>query len=75
MARIFYSNDSDRSHGCVVLPTAPFKGVCQRCGKRTIVRNYPYNCESRLGTYCPGCFREIDSEISSAGVFSGGDND
>lgn len=75
MARIFYPNDSDRSRGYEVSPTAPFKGVCQHCGERTIVRNYPYNCESRLGTYCPECFRKIDSEISAAGVFSGGEDD
>lgn len=29
MACIFYPNDSDRSRGYVVSPTAPFKGVCQ----------------------------------------------
>lgn len=43
--------------------TAPFKGICDQCKKRTNVRNYPYNENERLGTLCTNCFKEIDKAL------------
>lgn len=49
----------------MIFTTSPFKGVCQQCKHRTIVRNYPYNHFERLGTLCNTCFKEIDTALSS----------
>lgn len=64
MQKVYYPNESDRSHGCLVQPTAPFKGTCRHCGERTIVRNYPYSCNDRLGTFCKECNAAISAHLS-----------
>lgn len=56
-------------HEHCVQMLAPFKGVCRQCGKRTIVRHYPYNASEWLGTFCKDCFEWIDKDISEGGVF------
>ena len=45
-------------------PTAPFKGICNQCNQRKIVRNYAYNCLERLGTYCKDCIKEINDDLA-----------
>ena len=63
--KIFYGNDFNlMKDGYDLNPTAPFKGICQHCKQRTIVRNYAYNVYERLGTLCKECFNEIDKELS-----------
>ena len=61
-------------NGVLMDATAPFKGVCHQCGKRTIVRHYPYNMLEWFGTYCPDCFEDISNGISSGGVFVADDS-
>lgn len=42
---------------------SPFKGVCNCCQQRTIVRPYPYNESEWLGTYCKPCIEKIDEAL------------
>lgn len=54
--------------GIVIGPLAPFKGICNHCGKRKVVRHYPYNVIEPLGVYCKECFKEIDKAVSEGGI-------
>ena len=65
MIHVFWPNDFKKDKGTILTPTAPFKGICNHCRKKAIVRNYAYNSFERLGTLCKDCFEEIDSEISN----------
>ena len=58
------------ANGIVIGELAPFKGICKYCGKRTVVRHYPYNIFEWLGTFCKPCFEEISKEISEGGLDS-----
>lgn len=60
---ITWDNDLDKKKGAILEPTSPFKGICQHCKQRKIVRNYAYNFFERLGTLCNDCFNEIDNEL------------
>lgn len=42
----------------------PFKGICQDCGKRTLVRLYPYNDFEWYGVCCKYCFKEFDDAMA-----------
>jgi len=54
--------------GRAIGPTAPFKGICNHCGKHKAVRHYPYNAIEPLGVYCKECFKEIGKAISEGGI-------
>lgn len=43
--------------------SAPFKGVCQDCKKRLLVRLYPYNWLDNLGVLCIDCYKYIEREL------------
>jgi hypothetical protein len=55
--------------GVVRESSGPFKGICQQCKNRTVVRLYPYSCEEWLGVLCKECYREIAEALSDAGVY------
>lgn len=61
-----HRKDGIPGSGTLVNPTAPFKGVCQRCGKRLNVRHYPYSVvDNDFGVYCDRCIKAIDEEMSA----------
>lgn len=65
-----HRKDGIPGSGTLVNPTAPFKGVCQRCGKRLNVRHYPYSpADNNFGVYCEHCMKEIDEEMSAPDEF------
>ena len=64
MIKIYWPNDFKKDKGAILAPTAPFKGICQHCKQRKLVRNHAYNYFERLGTLCKNCFNEIDSALS-----------
>ena len=64
MVKVYWTNDLKKDKGAILAPTAPFKGICQDCKQRKLVRNYAYNYFERLSTLCKDCFEEIDSELS-----------
>lgn len=65
-----HRKDGMPGRGILVNPTAPFKGVCQRCGKRLNVRHYPYSAaDNNFGVYCEHCMKEIDEEMSAPDEF------
>lgn len=43
--------------------SAPFKGVCQDCKKRLLVRHYPYSWIDNLGVLCKDCYKRIDTGL------------
>lgn len=64
MIHVYWTNDLKKDYGAIIEPTSPFKGTCNHCKQRKIVRNYAYNCFERLGTLCKDCFEEIDYELN-----------
>ena len=50
--------------GKTLAPLSPFKGVCQHCKKRTIVRYYPWSTEKWVGSLCKHCIEEFDNALS-----------
>ena len=65
-----HRKDGIPGKGILVNPTAPFKGVCQRCGKLTKVRHYPYSpADNTFGVYCERCMKVIDEEMSAPDEF------
>lgn len=44
--------------------SAPFKGVCEQCKKRTLVRLYPYNDNEWFGLFCISCFKDYDNALA-----------
>lgn len=52
--------------GVVVVPTSPFKGVCNHCGSLTTVRHYPYSvADNSFGVFCDRCMKEIDEQMGA----------
>lgn len=43
--------------------SAPFKGVCQQCKNRLLVRLYPYNDNEWFGVLCKFCFEDFDNAM------------
>lgn len=44
--------------------SAPFKGICQQCKKRTLVRLYPYNSSQWFEVLCKFCFEDFDNAMA-----------
>lgn len=62
--RRHYIKGGTPGKGVIVAPTAPFKGICSECGKRTTVRHYPWSLVKWFGTFCKPCIDRIDSELA-----------
>lgn len=61
-----HRKDGVPGQGVVVVPTSPFKGVCNHCGSRTTVRHYPYSvADNSFGVFCGRCMKEIDEQMGA----------
>lgn len=45
--------------------SAPFKGVCDHCQKRVVVRHYPYSWVENFGVFCKYCYKSIEDDLNS----------
>lgn len=61
-----HRKDGIPGQGVVVVPTSPFKGVCNHCGSLTTVRHYPYSAaDNSFGVFCDRCMKEIDEQMGA----------
>lgn len=60
--RDLYGNSDNAKIGVKEI-SAPFKGVCNDCKKRGLVRHYPYSWVDNLGVLCKDCYKRIDTGL------------